>query len=96
MALAGATHLVNIWTYGPHPRSVAVLQTVLKLLTAAISCATAFLLVTIIPALLNVKVTRFVQLWTLHLLVVFCFFALGHATWSLVHRLQEFAVLVGY
>ncbi|GJP74354.1 hypothetical protein CLOP_g4948 [Closterium sp. NIES-67] len=56
IVLCGMTHVVNMWTYGPHPSAVAVLQTVLKVLCAAVSCATAFLLVTIIPALLNVKV----------------------------------------
>ncbi|CAI5470120.1 unnamed protein product [Closterium sp. Yama58-4] len=56
IVLCGLTHLVNMWTYGPHPSAVALLQTVLKVLCAAVSCATAFLLITIIPALLNVKV----------------------------------------
>lgn len=56
IVLCGLTHFVSIWTYGPHPRSVALTQTILKVLTAAVSCATAFLLVRIIPALLNIKV----------------------------------------
>lgn len=56
IVLCGLTHLVAIWTYGPHPRSIAITQTALKVLTAVVSCATAVLLVHIIPALLNIKV----------------------------------------
>eukprot|EP00897_Mesotaenium_endlicherianum_P004818 jgi/Mesen1/4364/ME000022S03647 len=54
--LCGFTHLVQIWTYGPHSYATALSQTLLKVSTALVSCATAFLLIKIIPALLNIKV----------------------------------------
>lgn len=56
IVLCGLTHLVAIWTYGPHSRNIAITQTTLKVLTAVVSCATAVLLVHVIPALLNIKV----------------------------------------
>eukprot|EP00271_Cylindrocystis_brebissonii_P000379 TRINITY_DN1046_c3_g1_i1.p1 TRINITY_DN1046_c3_g1~~TRINITY_DN1046_c3_g1_i1.p1 ORF type:complete len:796 (-),score=168.00 TRINITY_DN1046_c3_g1_i1:808-3195(-) len=56
IVLCGLTHLVGVYTYGPHAYSVSLALTILKASTAAVSCATAFLLVKIIPALLNIKV----------------------------------------
>lgn len=54
--LCGLTHMINLWTFGMHSRSVAVIMTVAKGLTAIVSCATAVMLVHIIPDLLSVKV----------------------------------------
>lgn len=56
IVLCGATHFVAMWTYGPHSFNIMLLQTLLKVLTALVSCATAISLVHIIPALLSVKV----------------------------------------
>ncbi|CAI5522426.1 unnamed protein product, partial [Closterium sp. Naga37s-1] len=56
IVLCGLTHLVNVWTYGAHPRQLSVVQTVLKVLCAAVSWGTAFVLFTIIPSLLKFKV----------------------------------------
>ncbi|KAL3613723.1 mitochondrial 2-enoyl thioester reductase [Castilleja foliolosa] len=53
--LCGATHLINLWTFTMHTRTVAVVMTTAKMLTAAVSCATALMLVHIIPDLLSVK-----------------------------------------
>ncbi|PON72548.1 Ethylene receptor [Parasponia andersonii] len=55
IVLCGATHLINLWTFGMHSRTVAVVMTTAKALTAAVSCATALMLVHIIPDLLSVK-----------------------------------------
>ncbi|KAL3610820.1 hypothetical protein D5086_001840 [Populus alba] len=55
IVLCGATHLINLWTFGMHSRTVAVVMTTAKVLTAAVSCATALMLVHIIPDLLSVK-----------------------------------------
>lgn len=55
IVLCGATHLINLWTFGVHTRTVAVVMTTAKVLTAVVSCATAILLVHIIPDLLSVK-----------------------------------------
>ncbi|CAI7927841.1 unnamed protein product [Closterium sp. NIES-54] len=55
IVLCGLTHLVNVWTYGAHPRQLSVVQTVLKVLCAAVSWGTAFVLFTIIPSLLKFK-----------------------------------------
>ncbi|CAI5959522.1 unnamed protein product [Closterium sp. NIES-64] len=57
----GLTHLVNVWTYGAHPRQLSVVQTVLKVLCAAVSWGTAFVLFTIIPSLLKFKASAFVR-----------------------------------
>ncbi|CAI5477206.1 unnamed protein product [Closterium sp. Yama58-4] len=57
LSLPGLTHLVNVWTYGAHPRQLSVVQTVLKVLCAAVSWGTAFVLFTIIPSLLKFKAT---------------------------------------
>lgn len=56
IVLCGLTHLVAIWTYNPHSFNIMLTQTILKVLTALVSCATAISLVHIIPMLLHVKV----------------------------------------
>lgn len=53
--LCGATHFISLWTFSMHSKTVAVLMTVAKVLCAIVSCATALLLVHIIPDLLSVK-----------------------------------------
>lgn len=55
IVLCGATHLINLWTFGMHSRTVEVVMTTSKVLTAVVSCATALMLVHIIPDLLSVK-----------------------------------------
>lgn len=55
IVLCGATHLINLWTFNAHTRTVAIVMTTAKVLTAAVSCATALMLVHIIPDLLSVK-----------------------------------------
>nr|QGT40626.1 ethylene response 1 [Tulipa gesneriana] len=55
IVLCGATHLINLWTFTLHSRTVALVMTVAKVSTAAVSCATALMLVHIIPDLLSVK-----------------------------------------
>ncbi|KAF3445399.1 hypothetical protein FNV43_RR10575 [Rhamnella rubrinervis] len=55
IVLCGATHLINLWTFTVHSRTVAVVMTTAKVLTAVVSCATALMLVHIIPDLLSVK-----------------------------------------
>ncbi|KAH0744158.1 hypothetical protein KY290_032151 [Solanum tuberosum] len=55
IVLCGATHLINLWTSTPHTRTVAMVMTTAKFSTAAVSCATAVMLVHIIPDLLSVK-----------------------------------------
>ncbi|XP_010279610.1 PREDICTED: ethylene receptor isoform X1 [Nelumbo nucifera] len=55
IVLCGATHLINLWTFSTHSRTVAVVMTTAKVLTAVVSCATALMLVHIIPDLLSVK-----------------------------------------
>ncbi|KAJ6711451.1 TWO-COMPONENT SENSOR HISTIDINE KINASE [Salix purpurea] len=55
IVLCGATHLISLWTFNMHSRTVAVVMTTAKVLTAAVSCATALMLVHIIPDLLSVK-----------------------------------------
>ncbi|KAL7129336.1 hypothetical protein ABFS83_13G059800 [Erythranthe nasuta] len=55
IVLCGATHLINLWTFTMHTRTVAVVMTTSKILTAVVSCATALMLVHIIPDLLSVK-----------------------------------------
>ena len=49
---------MNLWTSGPHPYVIALTQTIFKVLTAVVSCATAVLLVSIIPQVLHIKVRR--------------------------------------
>jgi ethylene receptor len=55
IVLCGATHLVNLWTFSAHSKTVAVVMTMAKVSTAVVSCATALMLVHIIPDLLSVK-----------------------------------------
>ncbi|XP_021857131.2 ethylene receptor [Spinacia oleracea] len=55
IVLCGATHLINLWTFRIHTKTVEVVMTTAKVLTAAVSCATALMLVHIIPDLLSVK-----------------------------------------
>uniref|UniRef100_A0A0V0IXF0 Ethylene receptor n=1 Tax=Solanum chacoense TaxID=4108 RepID=A0A0V0IXF0_SOLCH len=57
IVLCGLTHLLNGWTYNPHPSFQLILSlTVAKILTALVSCATAITLLTLIPLLLKIKV----------------------------------------
>lgn len=53
--LCGATHFINLWTFTMHTKAVAVVMTVAKVACAIVSCATALMLVHIIPDLLSVK-----------------------------------------
>lgn len=55
IVLCGATHFISLWTFGVHSQTVAMVMTVAKVLTAVVSCATALMLVHIIPDLLSVK-----------------------------------------
>ncbi|KAE9617283.1 hypothetical protein Lal_00034897 [Lupinus albus] len=55
IVLCGATHLINLWTFTMHSKTVAIVMTTAKVLTAVVSCATALMLVHIIPDLLSVK-----------------------------------------
>ncbi|KAF7044247.1 hypothetical protein CFC21_053502 [Triticum aestivum] len=55
IVLCGATHLINLWTFTTHTKTVAMVMTVAKVSTAVVSCATALMLVHIIPDLLSVK-----------------------------------------
>ncbi|KAJ4954946.1 hypothetical protein NE237_011729 [Protea cynaroides] len=56
IVLCGLTHLLNGWTYAPHPFQLMLALTIAKFLTALVSCATAITLLTLIPLLLKVKV----------------------------------------
>ncbi|GAB4855371.1 CUGBP Elav-like member 2 [Ancistrocladus abbreviatus] len=57
IVLCGLTHLLNWWTYyGPHSFQLMMSLTVLKFLTALVSCATSITLLTLIPLLLKLKV----------------------------------------
>lgn len=47
--------MINLWTFTMHSRTVALVMTVAKISTAVVSCATALMLVHIIPDLLSVK-----------------------------------------
>ncbi|XP_042467663.1 probable ethylene response sensor 1 [Zingiber officinale] len=55
IVLCGATHLINLWTFTMHSKTLAIVMTIAKISTAVVSCATALLLVHIIPDLLSVK-----------------------------------------
>jgi ethylene receptor len=55
IVLCGATHLINLWTFTTHTKTVAIVMTIAKVSTAVVSCATALMLVHIIPDLLSVK-----------------------------------------
>lgn len=62
IVLCGMTHLLNGWTYGPHPFQLMLALTIFKTLTALVSVATAITLISIIPFLLKVKIREFL-LW---------------------------------
>ncbi|KAI7980542.1 Ethylene response sensor 1 [Camellia lanceoleosa] len=55
IVLCGATHFISLWTFSMHSKTVAIVMTVVKIATAVVSCATALMLVHIIPDLLSVK-----------------------------------------
>ncbi|XP_048550723.1 probable ethylene response sensor 1 [Triticum urartu] len=55
IVLCGATHLINLWTFTKHTRTVDIVMTVTKITTAVVSCATALTLIHIVPDLLGVK-----------------------------------------
>ena len=55
IVLCGATHFISLWTFSMHSKAVAVVMTVAKIACAIVSCATALMLVHIIPDLLSVK-----------------------------------------
>ncbi|MCL7031057.1 hypothetical protein MKW94_007577 [Papaver nudicaule] len=55
IVLCGATHLINLWTYSMHSKTLAIVMTVAKVACAGVSCVTALMLVHIIPDLLSVK-----------------------------------------
>ncbi|KAL6989843.1 Enoyl-[acyl-carrier-protein] reductase [NADPH, B-specific] 2, mitochondrial [Sarracenia purpurea var. burkii] len=59
IVLCGMTHLLNGWTYGPHPFQLMLALTIFKFLTALVSFATSITLITLIPLLLKVKVREF-------------------------------------
>ncbi|XP_058099388.1 ethylene receptor 2-like [Magnolia sinica] len=56
IVLCGLTHFVNGWTYAPHSFHLMLVLTVLKFLTALVSCATSITLVTLLPQMLRVMV----------------------------------------
>lgn len=60
IVLCGTTHLINLWTFSAYSRTVAVVLTLAKILTAVVSCATALMLIHIIPDLLSVKTRELV------------------------------------
>ncbi|CAD5196622.1 unnamed protein product [Musa acuminata subsp. malaccensis] len=55
IVLCGSTHMISLRTFTMYSRTVALLMTVAKISTAVVSCATALMLVHIIPELLSVK-----------------------------------------
>ncbi|KAI3707464.1 hypothetical protein L6452_26009 [Arctium lappa] len=59
IVLCGMTHLLNGWTYEPHPFQLMLALTIFKFLTALVSFATSITLITLIPLLLKVKVREF-------------------------------------
>ncbi|XP_026661720.1 ethylene receptor 2-like isoform X2 [Phoenix dactylifera] len=56
IVLCGLTHMLNVFTYGPHSFLLMLSLTVSKFFTALVSFATAITLLTLIPQLLRVKV----------------------------------------
>eukprot|EP00268_Persea_americana_P045624 TRINITY_DN4659_c1_g1_i1.p1 TRINITY_DN4659_c1_g1~~TRINITY_DN4659_c1_g1_i1.p1 ORF type:complete len:759 (-),score=119.27 TRINITY_DN4659_c1_g1_i1:768-3044(-) len=56
IVLCGLTHLLNVWTYDPHSFHLMLSLTVLKFLTALVSCATSITLATLLPQMLRVMV----------------------------------------
>lgn len=55
IVLCGATHFINLWTFFVHSKAVGIVMAVAKIACAIVSCATALMLVHIIPDLLSVK-----------------------------------------
>lgn len=55
IVLCGATHFINLWTFTVHTKAVAMLMAIAKVSCALVSCATALMLIHIIPDLLSVK-----------------------------------------
>ncbi|KAG5231715.1 hypothetical protein OIU76_005440 [Salix suchowensis] len=55
IVLCGATHFINLWTFSMYSKAVAVVMTAAKIACAIVSCATALMLVHIIPDILSVK-----------------------------------------
>ncbi|XP_030451617.2 probable ethylene response sensor 1 isoform X1 [Syzygium oleosum] len=55
IVLCGATHFINLWTMNIHSKAVAMVMAIAKVSCAIVSCATALMLVHIIPDLLSVK-----------------------------------------
>ncbi|KAM7266928.1 hypothetical protein ACFE04_009094 [Oxalis oulophora] len=55
IVLAGATHLINLWTYTMNSLDLTVMMTVAKVLTAIASCTMAIVLVQIVPRRVNLK-----------------------------------------
>ncbi|KAJ3669479.1 hypothetical protein LUZ60_011429 [Juncus effusus] len=55
IVLCGATHLITLWTFTIHSKSIELILAIAKVSTAIVSCATALTLVHIIPDLLSVK-----------------------------------------
>ncbi|KAM7268781.1 hypothetical protein ACFE04_010947 [Oxalis oulophora] len=53
IVLCGASHLVNLWTFGIPSKNVAIVLTVTKILTGLVSLSMVFVLAKIIPQLLN-------------------------------------------
>nr|GMD58996.1 protein EIN4 [Ipomoea batatas] len=57
IVLCGLTHLLNGWTFSAQPSfQLIVSLTVVKILTALVSCATAITLLTLFPLILKIKV----------------------------------------
>uniref|UniRef100_A0A6N2MR26 histidine kinase n=1 Tax=Salix viminalis TaxID=40686 RepID=A0A6N2MR26_SALVM len=55
IVLCGATHFINLWTFSMYSKAVAVVMAAAKIACAIVSCATALMLVHIIPDILSVK-----------------------------------------
>ncbi|KAI6674579.1 hypothetical protein NL676_002485 [Syzygium grande] len=55
IVLCGATHFINLWTMNIHSKAVAMVMAIAKVSCAIVSCATALMLVHIIPDLLSIK-----------------------------------------
>lgn len=55
IVLCGATHFINLWTMSTYSKAVAVVMIIAKVSCAIVSCATALMLVYIIPDLLSVR-----------------------------------------
>ncbi|XP_054823202.1 ethylene response sensor 1-like [Prosopis cineraria] len=55
IVLCGASHFASLWTFFMHSKGIAVVMAIAKALCAIISCATALMLVHIIPDLMSVK-----------------------------------------